>query len=434
MDATIDHVETPDELTVQQFLPPEVGDFIPESFHAVNALGTATICSPTSTELYAQETNDLEDCANQVGWGPCLLESWQGDERFTLVPWEDFPVNPLGGEKGPTKITELDKMVFIKYGDPSSMRMALETGQLDIAAQYILRSDVESLQENPDITVDFAPGLGYCQVLRVNYNFPPLNDTRVRKAIALAVDPDEIVDKLSFGTFTTANTVVRKFQPYYLPVFEEMRNRPMEDRIAEAQQLMAEAGYSDGFDTEFWFSAEEQTREIATILQAQLEKIGIHIEIKTLERAAYLENRNAGLYPMCFRGWTLDYVDANSEIWYQLFVSYGKDSPYPSQSTTRVYGWDKVNNTYISKLVEQGKELYDPAGDPPEREAIYHELQQLMYDEAIVLPLYYDSFFIAWNNQVKDYIMWKTIDMCSTGVWNAYKEIPEDWETREPPV
>ena len=430
---SIDRVECPDELTAWHFLPPELGDFLPEVFAGTQALGHGTIVSPTSTELYAKETNDLEDFANQVGWGPCLLESWQGDERYTLVPWEDFPENPLGGNKGPTKITQFDKIVVTKYGDPTSMRMALEAEELDIAAQMLLRSDLKDLEENPKITVDIAPMLGYCQVFRLNYNFPPLNDTRVRKAINLVVEPEEIVDKVLFGTGVVANSVVRPFQPYFLPVFEEMRNRPIEERINEAKQLMVDAGYPNGFDTEFWYYEGEQTREMATILQAQLSRIGINIEIKSLERAAYYEGRNEGHYPMCFRGWTLDYNDPNSELWYQLFVSYGPGAPATSR-TTNVYGWDEVNNTKMSKLLERGLELYDPLGDPPEREEVYHEIQQMLFDESIVCPIYYDSIWHAYNNYVEDFKMWKSIDMVSQGLWNAHKIIPDDWETREPPV
>ena len=432
LDVSVKRVECPDKYTVWQFLPDELEEFLPLAFVSTQALSYGGVVSPESTDKYAQENSPLTDFAKQVGWGPLLLSTFSGSDQYTLVPWKDFPVNPLGGYKGPTKVTKLDKIVVTKYGDAASMRMALESGSVDIVGGKLNRADYKDLKSNTNVKTDEAPGLGYCQVLRLNYNFPPLNNTLVRRAINLVVQPEEIVDKVLYGTGTVANSVVRPFQPYYLPVFEAMRKRPIADRITEAKQLLAQAGYANGFETDLYYRESDLTRDPSTIIQAQLSKINIKVNIKVLESAAYLDGRNNGRFPMCWRGWTLDYNDPDSELWYQLYVKYGKDAP-TTASATKVYGWNNVNNTEISKALEQGKKLYDPLGDPPERKIVYEWIQQQTYDLAIVLPVYYESMYEARRTWAEGYVMWKSIDFTTQGIWNAYKTIPTDWETRLPP-
>lgn len=417
-------LETPDKYTLWQFMPEDNQNFIPQPFAFLHALYHAFTISQESTEKYALEQNDIKDFVNQVGWGPFLLEDYVVDEYYTMVPWEDYPENPLGGNAGPTKVTQLDKVIVVSYADPTSMRMALEIGQIDIASSSLLRSDLVDLDEDPGIVVEHAPMIGGGALLHMNYRpeFAPLNDIRVRRAIFLATDPQEYVDKLLFGTGEVMNTPVRPFQPYFLPVGEEMRRRPLEERIAEAKELLAEAGFPDGFSTQLWTGMAETSRERATITQAQLKKIGISIEIKQVESGVYGDMKRDGKLAMFYRGWTLDYNDPDSELWYLLHSTSTKQAIHMG-----------YNDSHTDYLLERGKAIFDPEGDPPERREIYEELQRKIWDDCISVPIYYSGRWEAHRTWVKDYKIWTTTHTINMGLWNAYKEIPADWETSEPP-
>ena len=202
----------------------------------------------------------------------------------------------------------------------------------------------------------------------------------------------------------------------------------MDVRLAQAKELLAEAGYPNGFNTEFWYpsgATEIFLRDLGTLIQAQLAKIGINCKPVLMEKATYNDFYNKGRIPMFMRAWTHDYVDPDSEIYFQMHST----STYLTQQVG-------FNDSHIDELIDRGRELYDPRGymyESPERAKIYEEIQDYTFETAFHIPLYYDSFYDLSRDWVKDFKYWQTCDMPYMGLWAARKEIPADWETREPP-
>jgi ABC-type transport system substrate-binding protein len=126
---------------------------------------------------------------------------------------------------------------------------------------------------------------------------------------------------------------------------------------------------------------------------------------------------------MFFRGWTLDYIDPDAEIYYCMY----------SQSTylTKPLGF---NNSHVDELILKGRALYDPTQETAERRAVYEELQDFIVDEGFTVPLYVSGYFDVKQAWVKDYKYWMTCDTPYEGVWAASKTIPDDWATRDPPI
>jgi peptide/nickel transport system substrate-binding protein len=425
-----------DDLTLRMYRPPmEPGSFkgfLPWGFVGLFSLDYANIYSPTSTEKYGLEDSPLEDFVNQVGFGPLKLDKWIPDERFEFVPWEDFPENPLGGYAGPDKITNLDRVVIVSYPDKASMRMALETGEIDltIGGRSLAEADLEGLRNNPDVDVLYSPWLGGQQILHMNYaeEFAPLNDVRVRKAIQYVIDPDEVLDKLLFGTAEISHSPVRPIQPYYKPSLEPLRSLDYDERIRIAKELLTEAGYPEGFETELWYptgGSAEFNRELGTILQAQLRKVGIEVSLEMIESAVYSDFRREGRLPMHFRGWTLDFVDPDSELFYMMHSA----SYYQTHAIN-------FKDEHVDDLLYQGRVMYDfrgPDYDDPGRAAIYEELQDYIVEKGFCVPLYVQGRWDAKRTWVVDYKYWRTCDVPYQGIWNARKVIPDGWETSEPP-
>jgi ABC-type transport system substrate-binding protein len=200
----------------------------------------------------------------------------------------------------------------------------------------------------------------------------------------------------------------------------------MEERIQTAKNLLAEAGYSEGFHSEIWYpsgGSAEFNREMGTIIQAQLAQVGITVDLKMIESAVYSQYRSEGRLPMFFRGWTLDYVDPDSEVFYCMYST--------STYLTIPLGF---NNSHVDELIRQGRVLYDPTQESEERRAVYEELQDYIVDEGFCVPLYISGYYDVKQAWVEGYKYWNTCDTPYEGVWAASKVIPDDWATHDPPM
>jgi len=429
-----------DDLTLHMYTNPGWPNYPPVWLCFLMSLDHSFIYSPTSTNEWALEANPVDDFINQVGWGPAYLEDWVEGERIVMLKNEDYPVNPLGPEAGPSNMEHLDKIVVSHYGDAASQRMALKAGTIDTTlGKGLARADVPDMRKDPDIKTAFVPGVGAQQNLHMNFapEFAPLNIREVRQAIQWIVDPTEIVDKLMFNTATVAHSMVRPFQFYFKPVLQPIRDTPMAQRIEKAKELLTAAGYPDGFETQFWYPAgrgEEFSRDVGTILQAQFAKAGITLELKFIERGTFFDMARAGELPMFLRGWTYDYYDPDTEIFYQMHSSSVDLAQRISFNVPEIDAMlEEARNTYMAA---KGAGAY-PSGDmtlEARRDQIYTYLQDYIIDEGFSVPLYYDGFWDAHNSWVKDYNPWMTCDKPWQGVWQISKEIPADWETTEPPV
>lgn len=426
-----------DDLTLRMYTNPNWPMFHPFWEHFLFGIGYGHMYSQTLGEQYAREQDTAQDAipiGEIGGYGPFYLSDWVVNERVVLTADENFPVNPLGGDNGPSYSENIKTIVISAYADTASLRMALESGEIDSTFKYkeLDNADFESLVANPDINVEYIPMVGSGNHLHMNFapEFAPLNDTRVRRAIQYAIDPQEIVDKLMFGTADVSDSPVRSQLQYFKPVMKPIRDLPMAERIATAKQLLTDAGYPNGFTTQFWYrsgaagggvGAEAFNKDLGTIIQAQLAKIGITIELKLAEAGVYNDLCRAGQLPMFCRGWTLDYNDPDTELFYMLHSE-------SSDQAKRI----NYNSSSMDALLVEGRQIYG-TGNEARREEIYTIIQDRIVEEAIEVPLYVDGFFLGMQTWVKDYKPWMTSDNLGMGVWNAYKEIPTDWQLSDPP-
>ncbi len=138
--------------------------------------------------------------------------------------------------------------------------------------------------------------------------------------------------------------------------------------VERAKELLAEAGYEDGFSTTIWTNDNQLRQDIAEIVQFELGQIGIEVDIQVLEWGAYLENTAAGEHDMFILGWVTVTGDPDYGL-YALFHS----EQFGAAGNRTFYGNDRVD-----ELLELGRR----SDDPDEREAAYMEVQQIVRDEA----------------------------------------------------
>jgi len=372
--------------------------FMPELFAWMDqGEDYGVIYSPTSVEKAGKDGMKI------VGNGRYQWKEWITGERAVLTAWPDYP---WGASKVKTLIVRF-------FADPASMRMALEKGEIDIALKDLTKQDILALQKNPDVVVELRPS-GYTRQFMINRKFKPFDNILVRRALAYGIDPSECLTKTQRGLSSPAYSMVQDWMKYYNPIFHQMY--PYDP--AKAKQLLAEAGYPNGFETELWYTTRydvaEDEQNTATIFQSQLAKIGIKAQLKFAEWGAFSSYRNDGkVMPLGLIGWKFDYPDPDTQLFAMLQATGG-----------RAESWYGYKNETVEQLLLEERRLWSETGqDPPQRKKIFDELQTELARDVVMLPLWHATEYETYRSYVKNYHAYWTTYYHDFNL--AEKEIPK---------
>jgi peptide/nickel transport system substrate-binding protein len=259
---SITAVDTPDELTVV-FTLAEPDGTLP-----------AALADP-NTAILSADTIEADTIGSEpMGTGAFAFENWDQGQSVLLSAHTDH-----WGE-GP----HVDEVQFRVIPDESSLLAGMRAGEFHIG----IMSDpsVVTQIDEGELTVERDPALAY-RALMLNNERGPLGDQQVRQAIACAIDRQELVDNAVFGEGEPTG-------PFTAPAFagDPHDGLPCDGRDVElAQELLDEAGYGDGFslDTIVITGEYETAINEAQVLQAQLEEIGVELDLDQLETNVYVE-------------------------------------------------------------------------------------------------------------------------------------------------
>jgi peptide/nickel transport system substrate-binding protein len=346
----INKTEVIDTYTIQVILN---YDFAP--FPSIMANPVASIVSPTAAEELGEEFNE-----NPVGTGPYKFDSWDLGNELILVSNEDYYAGA----------PQIETIIFNSILEATARKTAMEEGELDIVVSgRLLPSDLPDLQTNPDIEIFEGPGVSV-EYLGFNTFVPPLNDTRVREAIAYAIDYEAIIED-AMGGF--AERVGGPIPPSILG-FKEI---PLIERdLTRAQQLLDDAGYSDGFDLTLTYNIDSiERREVAEIIRNSLDDVGITISIKGLDWESAIDEYLDMGHEIMLNNWFPDYFDPDS----YLFPQFHSWSAAPWGAN--IFGLEnfEIDTLIDEALIETNQE---------ERVRIYGEAQELIVEELPCLFLY----------------------------------------------
>lgn len=233
------------------------------------------ICKSADTS--AEEFNK-----NPVGTGPFKFVSWELGGDVVLEAFEDY----WGGTPA------VKRVIFRTIPEALNRTIGLETGEVDLAYDLGI-TDLESLAGNESVTTLTSPSTTVWYV-GMNVQKAPFDNEKVRQAVAYALDPQGYIDLVFSGEATPANYTM-------LPPSVDGYVSDCSDyscNVEKAKELLAEAGYPDGFSTTLWCSDTQVMRDSAVVIQEQLRQVGINAEVKTLESGQFQSETGNGAHDM----------------------------------------------------------------------------------------------------------------------------------------
>jgi peptide/nickel transport system substrate-binding protein len=364
--AIIKDVKKVDDFTVEFDLAHPFAPFLPDL-----AMSTFAIASPKDIQ---DNNGDIKD--HPVGTGPFDFVSWQPNDKITLKK------NPGYWQKD---LPHLDQVIYQVIQDNKARLNALQSGQLDVM-DGLNPSDVSVVNSDPTLQVLNRPSnnVGY---LAFNTQKKPFDDPRVRQAINMVVDKKALIDAFYSGQAVPAATAL---PPTMWGNDNSIQSYPLD--INKAKQLLADAGYKNGFSTELWAMPVArpympQPEKIAAALQADLKQININAKVVTYDWATYLKKTANGDHTMALLGWTGDNGDPDDFL-YVLLDSDNAKAPAQNISFYK--------NPAVHKLLIQAQQETDQS----KRTALYQEAEQLIHKDAPWVPLVHSTPPMAATKKV----------------------------------
>jgi len=326
-------------------------------FLANLAMDFAGMVSPTAVEKYGEDFK-----SNPVGTGPFKFVSWQKDDNIVLERNDDYWRRPA----------YLDRLILKVIPDATARYLALQKGEIDVM-DFPSPEDLAEMKANPDLKVIQQEGLnvGY---LALNTQKKPYDNKLVRQAMNYAINKEEIIT----AVFGEAGTAAKNPIP---PTMWSYNNAidPYPYDPAKARELLAEAGYPDGFTTELWAMPVSRPyfpdgRKVAEIMQAQLKEVGITAEIVSYEWGTYLEGTDNGKHQAALLGWTGDNGDPDNFL-FVLLSTAAAEVP-----AGNIAFW---KNKEFNDLIVAAKETFDR----DRRTELYEEAQEIFHEEAPWVPV-----------------------------------------------
>lgn len=278
----------------------------------------------------------------------------------------------------------IDEIDMVVVPDVATAAAALEANQVDLLdPQSVTATSVAQIKKaRPDVTVQAEPDIAY--VLGMNAVKAPCNDGRVRKAVDLAIDRDELITVVGHGQGTLALPAV------FSEVFtqEQIRGLVQHDP-AQAKQLLAEAGYQRGLDIGLTYGSYRNVHDIlpmVQLLQAQLKGVGVNLQLKPVPDAAAWDSR----------------------AWVRDFDMYIVRYPSVLDPDNNLYGWDvpgqaqnygNVDDPELTALIVKQRQLTDAKA----RQATIQQAVERIVKMEWQICLFHPVVYNVWRPRLRDF-------------------------------
>ena len=344
----LDGVEAPDDRTL-------VVHLTAPDFTILNAFAL-----PFTAPVPREEVERLGDTKfglTPVGTGPFRIVSYDGAaqtarfERFDQYMYQGLPY--------------LDAVTYRWGVDPEVQLLELESGAVDLLGPGIPSSQAAHVLATPTLRAltQQRPSPGNLW-LTIYQDQAPLRSQQVRQALNWAVDRAEI-GRVTYGTYSPWGAPFPAQIADFTPVFT-----PYGYDQAKARQLLAEAGYPDGFSAVLTISSDDPFPTVAQIVQSQLAAVGVRLSLNEVSADALLsleeaEPKGGG------------HLQLDVDNWYEV-------QPTPADEVDALYvtgassNYNSYSNPQVDALAAQARQVFDVA----ERNRLYAQIQQIIGEDA----------------------------------------------------
>lgn len=208
-----------------------------------------------------------------VGTGPFMFVEWRKGASILLQRYDDY----WGGAPA------LDGVRFLFISDPTAAFAALMSGDIDGFPNYPAPENLPLIERRDDLTILSGTSEGEI-ILAMNNGIEPFQDLKVRQALAHAIDRNAVIDGALYGRGKPIGSHFPPHHPAYVDLTDEYSHDP-----AKARELLAQAGYRDGFKATLILPPPAYARRSGEIIGAQLSGIGIDVTLQNMEWAQWLD-------------------------------------------------------------------------------------------------------------------------------------------------
>jgi len=307
-----------------------------------------------------------------VGTGPYQFDHWTPGQETVLSAFDKY----WGGKPA------LDQVTYKPIPDVTTLNNAFQSGELDMI--QVTDPDLFARYKgNKQIDIASTPGL-ITRFVGLKTDAAPFNDPRVRQALTLAIDRDAMLKGLFNGISTPATGILSPAVNHAAENILHYKYDP-----ATAKQLLSQAGYPNGFDVTFSVPNIDRFTRPATVIQQDLAKVGIRVNIQVMESQSFLAALAApdGL---------------------QMFILSRGQDPTPDRVLSTWFGsagipknnWARINDPQIDQWLAQATSTMDENT----RDTLFKKVQQRVAETNAYYYIDHEDFIFATQNKVKGFV------------------------------
>ncbi|MDK1489982.1 ABC transporter substrate-binding protein [Sinorhizobium sp. 7-81] len=350
--------------------------------------------TPTEDYKYDNDFGNEWLKTGYAGSGPFKLREWRANEVVVLERNDNYY-----GEQA-----KLARVIYRHMKESSGQRLALEAGDVDVA-RNLEPGDYEAVAKNGDLaTTSAAKGTVY--YISLNQKNEALAKPEVREAFKYLVDYDAIGSTLIKG--------IGEIHQSFLPkgVLGALDENPYKLDVAKAKELLAKAGYPDGFSVTMDVRNTQPVTGVAESFQQTLGQAGVKLEIIPGDGKQTLTKYRARNHDMYIGQWGMDYFDPNSNA--ETFTS-NPDNSDEGKNKTLAWrnAWD------VPELTKKTKEALLER-DSAKRAETYKELQKTVLAESPFVIIFQQTEVAGLRGNLKGLKLGPSFD--TNYVWNVSKE------------
>lgn len=342
-----------------------------------------------AVEVKDAEKQGLDKAKSNIqSYGPMKMDKWVQGSHIRLVPNPDYKTfNPIVKNKGPIKVDA----ITIRFIPDSFTRVKeLQAGDVDMIYN-VPGERVAALSKDPNVVLHKSLQNG-CDLLYINPQIPGLSDVKVRRAMNLAINRKELVAALA-GTAEPRYGLLSPAMIGYSAAYEAEAAKQFAFDQKKAEALLDEAGYKMGKDgvrsngkTKLAFTMLvafdiPSAKKTAPVIQAQLKKVGITLNLREFERKYVNQACRDKKYEIATRS----YIWADADMLTYLFHTESDYYSFPD----------------VDKLIEAGRE--NP--NPEVRAVAYAKAQKAIMDKAVAIPTVSNIDYTAYRKSLTGIIL-----------------------------